>query len=187
MPEVETHLVVMSDHGESFGEAGSIGHGKRQTDEQLHVPLLVLSPKARPGRRDAPVGTVDVTATILGLAGLADEKAMGRDLLADAPGEGEVFGMRRTFAKSGDEDRIDGRSYDLPDLAFYRVHGDEIYAGNRRAIRIGDTTPPRGNTPDLESTRSLFAEFERQYRGLASPARLSPEDRARLEALGYGR
>src|SRR5207253_6768378 len=36
----DTLLVVTGDHGEAFGEHGSIGHGQDLYEEQVHVPLI---------------------------------------------------------------------------------------------------------------------------------------------------
>ena len=44
----ETHVIVTADHGESFGEQGCLGHGKRLVPEQLRVPLVLVSPGLAP-------------------------------------------------------------------------------------------------------------------------------------------
>jgi arylsulfatase A-like enzyme len=36
----ETHIFVVSDHGESFGEGGSLAHGFRLSEEQIRVPAF---------------------------------------------------------------------------------------------------------------------------------------------------
>jgi arylsulfatase A-like enzyme len=67
-----TLLVLTSDHGEAFGEHGYTGHGRRLDEEVLRVPLLVWGPGlVAPGRRVAgAVGVIDITPTILDLAGM---------------------------------------------------------------------------------------------------------------------
>ena len=68
-----TALIVVGDHGEEFGEHGSVLHARRLYDELVRVPLVVSAP----GR--LPAGAVvagscslaDVTPTILDLARLA--------------------------------------------------------------------------------------------------------------------
>ncbi len=66
----DTVLVVTSDHGEAFGEHGSLHHGQDLYDETTHVPLVLRYPRAAPaGRRVAEVVTLrDVAATIQALA-----------------------------------------------------------------------------------------------------------------------
>jgi arylsulfatase A-like enzyme len=79
-----TLLVVMADHGESFGEHGHDGHGRCLHEEVMHVPLIVRMPGASGGRRVTErVGLVDVAPTILELAGAPPlPNADGRSLVA---------------------------------------------------------------------------------------------------------
>jgi arylsulfatase A-like enzyme len=63
----DTVLVVTSDHGESFGEHGQIGHGRQMYDELLRIPLVMQGPAPFRGGRtiDAGVGLIDVLPTLL--------------------------------------------------------------------------------------------------------------------------
>ena len=80
----DTLLVFVSDHGEAFGDHGVFGHGWDLHQEVLRVPLFIRPPGGGAGRREAsPVSQMDVTATLLGAAGLAPlPGSAGRDLLA---------------------------------------------------------------------------------------------------------
>jgi arylsulfatase A-like enzyme len=65
-------VVVAGDHGEEFKDHGSMGHGRRLYEEVVHVPLLIAgfaSGSTRGQRVTVPVSGVDVTPTILDLAG----------------------------------------------------------------------------------------------------------------------
>ncbi len=76
-------VIVTSDHGEAFLEHGSWSH-RELYEEELHVPLLVRPPGGLAGGRrvDAPVGLVDLAATLLALGGVdADDVVQGRALL----------------------------------------------------------------------------------------------------------
>lgn len=74
-------VIVVSDHGESLGEDGQVGHGHSLDEALVRVPLLVWGPGVQPGRTEAPVGLDDVGATVLHGAGLAPGPARsGRDL-----------------------------------------------------------------------------------------------------------
>lgn len=64
-----TIFVVVSDHGEEFGERGSWGHGHTLTPEQLHVPWIVWGAGIDRGRIATRVGLEDVAPTLAGLAG----------------------------------------------------------------------------------------------------------------------
>ena len=77
---IETHVVLVSDHGESLGEGGSVGHGNRLSECEIHVPCVILSPTVAPGVRDDVATSVDIAPTLLGLAGLEPWKLSGRDL-----------------------------------------------------------------------------------------------------------
>ena len=90
----DTLIVVTSDHGEAFGEHGTLEHGMSVYDEQIRVPLIVKAPGQREGRVvDALVSGVDVTPSVLSLLGLAPAAdAAGRDLFAaEAPAERTIF------------------------------------------------------------------------------------------------
>ncbi len=78
-----TIVVLMADHGESFGEHGMVQHGNRPYDEQAHVPLIVWAPGVAPARVAVPVSTVDIAPTVLAYLGQpAIPGAEGIDLLA---------------------------------------------------------------------------------------------------------
>jgi arylsulfatase A-like enzyme len=70
-----TVIVVVSDHGELFGEGGQIGHGADLHINTLRVPLLIAGPGVATGVRIAnPVSVRDVAKTIVDLAlGNADD------------------------------------------------------------------------------------------------------------------
>jgi arylsulfatase A-like enzyme len=66
----DTWIIVTSDHGESIGEHGGVGHRADDLHQEvLHVPLLVKYPAPRAEERgkvdDRPVQLVDVLPTIL--------------------------------------------------------------------------------------------------------------------------
>jgi len=75
-------LVFTSDHGESLGEHGWIGHG-RLWGEQARVPLFIRFPKGRwSGRFDAPVSLVDLVPTLLDELGVpAPDGVQGESLI----------------------------------------------------------------------------------------------------------
>lgn len=75
-------LIILSDHGEEFWEHGGFEHGHSLYEELLRVPLIIDSPAVAAGRVDAPASLLDVTPTILDIAGLpAMASAQGMSLL----------------------------------------------------------------------------------------------------------
>jgi len=76
-------VVVLSDHGEEFGEHGGLFHARTLHGEALWVPLLIVDTRAGAprGRRQEVVDLLDVGPTVLARAGLPVPTAMrGRDL-----------------------------------------------------------------------------------------------------------
>ena len=69
-----TLFIVTADHGESFEDHGSSGHGTSTYQEEVHVPLIVVHPdRLRPLRDTRSVQLVDVMPTILKHCGLDHE------------------------------------------------------------------------------------------------------------------
>jgi len=66
-----TLVVVVSDHGDEFGEHGGLGHGRTLYREVLDVPLLFAHPLLEPRARSLaePVSIVDVLPTLIELTG----------------------------------------------------------------------------------------------------------------------
>lgn len=99
-----TLVVVTSDHGEAFGEAGLMGHGRDPAMPVVHVPLVVVHPgRVSPGTVVTdPVGLTDLPATILDLAG-ADAAALpGRSLRPRLARDSSAFAGTAAFAYYGD-------------------------------------------------------------------------------------
>lgn len=91
----KTLIVFTSDHGESFGEHGHVGHGKLWWVD-LHVPLIIRFPGLEPNRVDRPVETVDIMPTLFAALGLeAPYRFQGRSLLPDLLGENDSPGKER--------------------------------------------------------------------------------------------
>jgi arylsulfatase A-like enzyme len=70
----DTLVIITADHGEHFGEHGLYGHASSLYDQELHVPLLVLLPRAAQAGRSVadPVSLRDLPATVVDVLGLAD-------------------------------------------------------------------------------------------------------------------
>ena len=76
----DTIFCVAGDHGEGFGEHGIMGHERLAFEEVLRIALCVRAPQLiAPGTRiTAPVSSMDLTPTILGLLGF-ETGSMGFD------------------------------------------------------------------------------------------------------------
>jgi arylsulfatase A-like enzyme len=80
----DTVVVLMSDHGEGFGEHEMDQHQNRPHSDQIVVPMIVWAPGAAPARVESPVTTIDIAPTVLAALGLPGlPAAEGLDLLND--------------------------------------------------------------------------------------------------------
>lgn len=175
----ETHVMIVSDHGESLGEEGSLGHGFRLSDVEIHVPAIVLSSRVAPGVRTDVAGSIDVAPTLLSLGGLPPWPLGGRDLtLSDV--STERLGMRGTFRDAMTERRVDGRGHPLPELLFFAVD-------SRGRVRRGNADGVTGAASPEASKRlaAAFAELEARLSRSSAAEELDPEVEDGLRALGY--
>jgi arylsulfatase A-like enzyme len=92
-----TIVVLLSDHGEAFGEHVVIGHGFSPHQEAIRVPLVFRGPGIAAGHRvSTPVSLVDVMPTILELLGLpVPTEVQGRSLREAL--EGRAVPLRPLF------------------------------------------------------------------------------------------
>ena len=185
---VETHIVIVSDHGESFGESGSLGHGERLTSEQIRVPLIVISPRVAPGTSEVAVGSVDVAATLEALAGGEGLPGEGIDLTSDPatwPADRRVVGMRRTFAEPYEDIRIDGSVELVEGLRFYLVQDGREYVGSASEVFANDGEPVAPERRD--EAAALFEVFASELDTSPGGELLDRQTQQALEALGYAR
>ncbi len=192
-------VVLTSDHGEEFGEHGSLeGHGWTLYDEVLNVPLIVRWPgHVAAGRAvDDPVTLVDLGPTVLDLLKLTRPASFaGRSVLESAPGQ-----PRWLFAES---DRFGVRKRSLRGPR-YKIISTEDTGGSakglpiREGLEVFDLIEDPGETNDLstrDSTRTsdlakLLAEATARASSgsMTASARdeeLSAEEEERLRSLGY--
>ena len=80
----DTAVVFLSDHGDMLGERG-LWFKMSFREASARVPLMLAAPGLAPGRRDAPVSTLDVLPTLADLAGLGPVDSDGESLLGAAP------------------------------------------------------------------------------------------------------
>ena len=176
-------VVLLSDHGEGLGDHGEKEHGVLLYRETIRVPLLLKLPgAARAGTViSEPAALLDVVPTIAAVLGLpAPEGLPGRSLL-DLPRGGagrriasETFYPRLHFGWSPLA-ALTGARYayiEGPDPELYDLAAD-----------------PGERTNVLARERRVYADMKRelgaQATALAEPEKATPEEAARLAALGY--
>lgn len=187
-------VVVVSDHGELFGEHGLRRHGFYLYEELLRVPLLVKHPGAhRAGEvSTAVVSVVDVLPLIGDVLGL------------EVPGglDGQAVGTRRVafgeFHQNPAVDAVRGQRVDRDLIAAIEwpwklISSDD---GTDELYRLDQDPGEREDRLEEPSAAEALAALSRQVaaaRAASSvrdregrrPAEASPELRARLRALGY--
>ncbi len=91
-------LVVAGDHGESLGEHIEEKHKYFIYQSTQHVPLIIKPPRCQNGQRIKEfVGIIDIAPTVLGYAGIAQNKEMqGIDLRSMLSANGST-GTNRYF------------------------------------------------------------------------------------------
>jgi arylsulfatase A-like enzyme len=188
-----TIIVVTSDHGEEFGEHGSLGHSKTLYDEVLRVPLVIWAPGLVSEGRRIPeqISLVDVTPTLLDLLGVTAPPGLhGVSLRGLVSGEDQSLDEVR-FAEGLNEETPRRR------LIVARTK-------DYKWIQLADDPEPREvydlrNDPGEKSPskdpaliargRELIARY-RALEGAPKPAPspdrpLDPATQRKLEALGY--
>jgi len=184
-------IVVVSDHGEEFGEHGGLFHGISLHRESLKVPLVIHDAR-RPTqgeRRDEPVDLLDVAPTLLDLAGAAPHPDMrGRPLLA-----GASLPRRDLLAELHPDPIFEDHLRPRADgVALVRWPWKTVVArdGSVRGYRL-DRDPWEGDPlePDSIPTELLRAVREQARQAAAAdvgrPLEIGGETRRELRALGY--
>ena len=94
-------IIVLSDHGEEFGDHGRWEHGHSQYEEQLHVPFIIKLPGQETSRRiDNLVGVIDIYPTLLEMFGFTSETENSGESLVPVLNGGNPDPERRLIAES---------------------------------------------------------------------------------------
>jgi arylsulfatase A-like enzyme len=200
-PERPRLTVLLADHGEAFGERGEQGHGRVLHPPTLDVPLGFVQPgRIRAAAIAAPVSTLDVAPTVLGLLGLPPHPAFrGRDLTPLLDG-GAIDGAALCLqAHRGAVQSVQAaaRARRAGLLEVGRLAGEQLEVlalgrRERRIVDLGEDRAGRGLRVDPASPPSpeLAACLEEIRTGLAAADRipapeLDSESIEELRALGY--
>ena len=110
-----TWIVLGSDHGDYTGEKGLFNKSEALYGCLLHVPLIIVPPRAagEPGPRRISdlVSTVDLFPTLLAMAGIEPPVTQGRDLLGWVRSGHETPIRDAVFAQIGDYHGFIGTSW----------------------------------------------------------------------------
>lgn len=181
-------VILLSDHGEGLGDHDEEEHGVFLYNATTHVPLIIKLPRsASAGRRvSAPVQHADLLPTLLDLAGMPRAEGLrGRSLRPLLEGSGSIpatgiyaeamypryhFGWSELYTLT--EDRY--RYVKAPREELYDLQTDP---GEQRNLAAGRAQPAAAMRAALDQLTAGQV--------VATPSAVSPEARARLQALGY--
>lgn len=150
-----TLVVILGDHGDSFGQhfyqpaevktGLFFEHTVSVWQETQHVPLIVFDPLRRecPSRLDANVSQVDIVPTVLSALGFPEDsygmgRLPGRDLFGDLDADRSVFFL--TFGR-GRPGLLQDFSLDFPTYIGFRRGATKFFV-NRRKFK----NPNRGRS-----------------------------------------
>jgi arylsulfatase A-like enzyme len=201
-------VIITADHGEELWEHGRMEHGKSLYGESVRVPLILVTPDDRGGRRvEHNVSLLDIAPTILDLVGLPPEPRFEGRSLVPLLEDGSLVSRLRA-AWGGD---TNGKAPDvllqLESLgqpgADQRAHIAGIVRGPVKLVitangspEIFDLTADPGehgaNPPALQTEAAVLVErlqtMTTQLTRRAGAAERAPLDEAakeKLRALGY--
>ncbi len=195
--------IVVSDHGEHFGEHRLLSHRYSVRDAVLRVPMIVHGlPGIAPGVIDEPVGLLDVVPSILHWSGSESAPGLAGRVLPTSAQAGLDAAPRSLIAAYHDDedtgrkfcapsDRVFGDMLSLTRYPFKMIWFEdgemEMYdlswdRGERSNLRVAR----HEETASLERELLEFIEQSGIQRPPEQPAReLSEQARESLRALGY--
>jgi arylsulfatase A-like enzyme len=187
-------IVLLSDHGEAFLDHGNQGHGTTLFEEEIAIPLLIKLPEGRGASTAVPdvVRQIDILPTLLDQLGHPPPSGVqGRSLLPRLRGGSGGEAPATAFSHLA---RNRGEWRSATDGSHKLIHS-RAYEGGGQRIRLYQTDLDPREYRDVALERPVWRGYlQSQLRRLASlpapseagePARIPPELREKLEALGY--
>ncbi len=182
-----TLLAFTADHGEALGEhAIWFAHGHDLTEELVRVPLLLRGPGIAARRRSDVVSLLDLYPTLLGqLVGSPPGERPGRDLLAPGAAQTDSVPYLDTLANA--PTRRSGLIAEGYKLILTWQDGawrSRLFRRGREDVDL--SAPAAGLGARLRGQLGTLQEQSLRAQRSEQRQELAPEERARLEALGYG-
>ena len=175
--EDRTIVAIAGDHGEGLGDHGEETHGMLAYDSTLRVPLVIRQPNRASSTIGTPVSLVDLSGTLLQLAGVPVPQTMQKTSMLSSAAR-DVYAETQYPRTAG--------WHALAALADPRW---KLIASSETELYDLQNDP--GETHNLAPERTTVASSMRsRATELAAPAAgtqatTSPEVRDRLQSLGY--
>lgn len=184
-----TFVIVAADHGEAFGEHGEIGHSLFVYDTTLRVPLILSGPGAGRGVIAEAVSLVDIAPTVLAAAGVPAPAPLDGEVLRPDGGRAPRERPRQLYA----ETMAPFEDFGWSPLRALREGATKYILAP--TPELYDLAADAGETTNLAATRQAeAARLKAAVAAVASPAAsptaapasaVTPDDRRRLQSLGY--
>lgn len=181
-------ILVLSDHGDAFNEHGAFGHNEL-FHTVTHVPFILHLPGGPTGRVSTPISGVDVTPTLLHVAGLpAPDATDGVSVLRSLDPMRAIFSYRENPAVGG------GLSFRKGPFKLLRNAAHQPWQHFDLSTDFDETTPLATDTPEVARALDVIEELGRRHTrageilhagSSGTAGEMSDEMRASLEALGY--
>jgi arylsulfatase A-like enzyme len=141
----DTHVIITSDHGEQFGEHGVFNHGYSVYSQEVHVPLLLISPAVPPGGAcKDPVSLRDLPATVTDLVGLR--------VASPFPGRSLAEHLKQAAGTNGPRSSMVLSEVDIPQS----VPPERGSATNHRGFTVAVAAEGLHYLLDAQATEELF-------------------------------
>ena len=192
----DTLFVITNDHGEELNDHGRLGHGHSLYEHMIRAPLMLRYPPFFPqGHRiEEVVENVDVFPTVLEVLGLPPSKDVeGHSLLAwldDTPVKRPSYAViefldNRRALRVGRWKLMTstGAMNKLYDVVDDPDENNDLFDARPLARRLTETYLVEALMSPDKSKRGAIAARTRKFK--AGNAKIDPELKAQLDALGY--
>ncbi|HIF95708.1 MAG TPA: hypothetical protein EYQ54_01545 [Myxococcales bacterium] len=91
----DTIIIVISDHGERFGEGGHVTHGKTVDDGETRIPWIMVWPgHLEPAQIPHPASSIDLMPTLASLLEIPPHPSFQGHVVTPDTSDGSVIGTR---------------------------------------------------------------------------------------------
>jgi arylsulfatase len=185
-----TLIIFLSDHGESLGEKGYVGHCQLY-QVQLQVPLILHIPGVGSTQIDAPLELIDVMPTIFDLLKIKSAYPFQGKSIMPLIYEPRVFETNRPLI-SEEQERVRIRSGDFA-LSFFPhgEPGEELFDLRTDPQEIEDIS--NNNPVAVKRLKDRYFQIVNESKNLSSlfildsknKREMDPETIEQLKSLGY--
>lgn len=185
-----TLIIFLSDHGESLGEKGYVGHSQLY-QVQLHVPLILHIPGVDPTQIDAPLELIDVMPTIFDLLKIKSAYPFQGKSIMPLVYDPRVFETNRPLI-SEERGRVRIRSGDFALSYFPQGEpGEELFNLRTDPQEIDDIS--HTNPVEVKRLKERYFRIINESKNLSSlfildlmnKREMDTETIEQLKALGY--